>query len=90
MEKARRRGQNRTKCGGKERPARAWQEVKEEDEKAYVGRGCAGVLGVLRRGGSLYILEPTIFVTYGTENWSWRLEGCTMPIWTCSSFKKKS
>ena len=40
--------------------------------KGYVGRGFTGVLGVLRGGGSQYILAPTISVTAGTEDWSWR------------------
>ena len=34
-----------------------------EGEKIYVGRGCFGVLGVLRGGGCRLGLAPTTFVT---------------------------
>ena len=49
---------------------RAEWAAEEEEEKAYAGRGCAGVLEVLCRGGSQYGLAPIIFVTAGTEVWS--------------------
>ena len=44
--------------------------MKEDDEKVYVDRGCSGVLVVLHGGGSRYVLAPKIFVTAGTEDWS--------------------
>ena len=40
------RESNGTRKGEMEGPTRAGRAAKEEDKKAYVGRGCPGVLGV--------------------------------------------
>ena len=41
--------------------------IRRGDKKAYAGRGCTQVPGVIRGGGSQYGSAPTIFVTAGTE-----------------------
>ena len=62
-ERADLRGRNGTRNREMERPSQAGQAAEEVDENAYVGRGCAGVLGGLSGGDSRYVLEHTVFVT---------------------------
>ena len=52
MERAGRSGRTRTKNGGRERPVQARRAAEDKEEKAYAGRVCIGVLGVLCGGGS--------------------------------------
>ena len=63
MEKAVQRGWNRTRNGEREGTVRAGLAVEEEGEKAYIGRGCAGVWGESMQGR-----ETIRFGTYNIRN----------------------
>ena len=58
-------------------------------KKESVGRGCVGVLGVVRGGRCWLSSAPTISVTVVTGDWSWRWGVCPWPTLTWKYSRKQ-